>query len=68
MDESFDPVKKNGGERQREIVRRVDAERGEMIDVLRQRGIYDERLLAAMATVDRRNYVQQAFINRAYDD
>ncbi|MBI1803145.1 MAG: protein-L-isoaspartate(D-aspartate) O-methyltransferase [Ignavibacteriae bacterium] len=50
------------------MVRRIDAERGEMIDVLRQRGITDERLLKAMLSVDRREYVQEAFINRAYED
>ena len=52
----------------RGTARRVDAERLEMIDLLRQRGITDERLLAAMGSVDRRMYVQEAFVNRAYDD
>ncbi len=66
MDNPFRQQKRNDG--RREFVRRVDAERGEMIDLLRQRGISDERLLAAMAIVDRREYVQEAFVNRAYED
>ena len=49
-------------------VRRLDAERGEMIDLLRQRGITDEHLLQVMMTVDRREFVEDAFLNRAYED
>lgn len=47
---------------------RFDFERDEMIDLIRQRGITDERLLQAMKTVDRREFVQIAFLNRSYDD
>jgi len=47
---------------------RFDFECDEMIDLIRQRGITDERLLRAMKTVDRREFVQIAFLNRSYDD
>jgi protein-L-isoaspartate(D-aspartate) O-methyltransferase len=47
---------------------RVDLERREMIQLLRDRGIADERLLAVMSAIDRRAFVQGAFVNRAYDD
>ena len=47
---------------------RIDFERDEMIDLIRQRGITDERLLQAMNVVDRREFVQPAFLNRSYDD
>jgi protein-L-isoaspartate(D-aspartate) O-methyltransferase len=49
-------------------VQRYDAERREMIDLLRQRGIADEGLLQAMESIDRRLFVQGAFVNRAYED
>ncbi len=39
-----------------------------MIALLRQRGIRDESLLEAMKKVDRRDFVQDAFVSRAYDD
>ena len=52
----------------RENSQRYDADRAEMIALLRKRGIDDERLLAAMETVDRREFVQNAFVPRAYDD
>ena len=47
---------------------RFDTEREEMINLLRERGIKDERLLEAMSKVDRRLFVQEAFTSRAYDD
>lgn len=47
---------------------RLDSERQEMIELLRKRGISDRRLLLAMATIDRHEFVQSAFINRAYED
>jgi len=47
---------------------RYDSQCDEMIDLLRERGIRDEPLLAAMAKIDRRLFVQEAFMNRAYDD
>lgn len=53
-------VRKGGG--------RFNFERGEMIALLRERGIIDERLLAAMNVVDRESFVQDLFVNRAYDD
>ena len=52
----------------RKSVPRFNFERDEMIDLIRQRGIADERLLKAMSVVDRRGFVQQALFNRAYDD
>jgi protein-L-isoaspartate(D-aspartate) O-methyltransferase len=48
--------------------RRFDLERDEMIELLRQRGIRDERLLRSMSVVDRQQFVPDPFINRAYDD
>lgn len=48
--------------------RRFDMERREMIELLRSRGIADERLLGAMERVDREIFVQSAFRNRAYED
>jgi protein-L-isoaspartate(D-aspartate) O-methyltransferase len=39
-----------------------------MIDLLRKRGITDESLLRAMIVVDRRQFVQSAFAQRAYED
>ncbi len=43
-------------------------ERDEMIALIRQRGVTDENLLGAMARIDRREFVEKAFIQRAYDD
>ena len=39
-----------------------------MIELLRQRGIHDERLLEAMNSVDRELFVEDLFVNRAYED
>ena len=47
---------------------RFDNERKEMIDLLRERGIRDERVLDAMMKVERHLFVKEPFINRAYDD
>jgi len=47
---------------------RFDLECGEMIELLRSRGIRDERLISAMSKIDRRDFVQGAFLNRAYED
>ena len=47
---------------------RFEEERREMIDVLKERGINDERLLQAMMKVERHLFVSEPFINRAYDD
>jgi protein-L-isoaspartate(D-aspartate) O-methyltransferase len=43
-------------------------EKDEMIRLLRERGIRDERLLVAMGAIDRHEFVQDAFVNRSYDD
>lgn len=53
---------------QRKTLRRFDLERNEMIDLLKKRGITDERLLRAMNVVDRHEFVQGAFIDRGYED
>jgi protein-L-isoaspartate(D-aspartate) O-methyltransferase len=47
---------------------RFESERKEMIALLKQRGIQDERLLQAMGQVEREQFVLPAFLNRAYDD
>lgn len=47
---------------------RFNFERDEMIALIRQRGVEDERLLKAMSVIDRRDFIQQALRNRAYDD
>jgi protein-L-isoaspartate(D-aspartate) O-methyltransferase len=47
---------------------RFSLEREEMIELLRHRGIRDKRLLAAMAKIPRHQFVQGAFLNRAYED
>jgi protein-L-isoaspartate(D-aspartate) O-methyltransferase len=50
------------------VPRRADPEREEMVALLRRRGITDERLLAVMGAIDRREFVQAAFVSKAYDD
>jgi protein-L-isoaspartate(D-aspartate) O-methyltransferase len=47
---------------------RFEDERRDMIVVLKDRGITDERLLQAMMKVERHLFVSEPFINRAYDD
>lgn len=47
---------------------RLDDERKEMIDLLRERGITDERVLAVMMKVERHQFVTQPFFNKAYED
>lgn len=42
--------------------------RQKMVDRLRQKGIRDERVLEAMATIPRHLFVEEALQNRAYDD
>lgn len=39
-----------------------------MVDRLRQAGIHDERVLAAMSSIPRHAFVDQALATRAYDD
>jgi protein-L-isoaspartate(D-aspartate) O-methyltransferase len=43
-------------------------ERRELVDLLRLRGITNERVLAAMMKVERHRFVMPTFINKAYDD
>ncbi|MBI1807007.1 MAG: protein-L-isoaspartate(D-aspartate) O-methyltransferase [Ignavibacteria bacterium] len=52
----------------RKPLTRFEGERHEMIELLRKRGIRDERLLKAMASIDRREFVHSPFVNRAYED
>jgi protein-L-isoaspartate(D-aspartate) O-methyltransferase len=52
----------------RKPVGRFDHEREEMVNLLRERKIVDENVLAAMARIDRREFVQELFANRSYDD
>ncbi len=47
---------------------RFDAERTEMIDLLRERGIVNDRLLRAMSVIHRHEFVQGPLAPRAYDD
>ena len=49
-------------------VGRFDIERDEMIELLKRRGIHDERLLNAMGAVTRHEFVQELFVNRSYED
>jgi protein-L-isoaspartate(D-aspartate) O-methyltransferase len=49
-------------------LKRFETERAEMIDVLRQKGIWDEKVLAAMSSVERHFFVDMPFVNRAYED
>ncbi len=39
-----------------------------MIEVLRQKGIWDENVLRVMGTVERHHFVDAPFVNRAYED
>ncbi|MFA5832729.1 MAG: protein-L-isoaspartate(D-aspartate) O-methyltransferase [Bacteroidota bacterium] len=47
---------------------RFDTERKELIEVLRGKGITDEIVLEAMSKVERHLFVDQMYINRAYED
>jgi protein-L-isoaspartate(D-aspartate) O-methyltransferase len=47
---------------------RFEDERQEMIGLLKERGITDERLLQAMGKIERHLFVSEPFINRSYDD
>lgn len=47
---------------------RFEEERRDMIALLKERGITNERVLAAMLKVERHRFVKEPFINRAYDD
>jgi protein-L-isoaspartate(D-aspartate) O-methyltransferase len=47
---------------------RFDEERKDMVALLRERGISDDRILGAMTKVERHLFVKEPFLNRAYDD
>ena len=47
---------------------RYDEERSEMIGLLRDRLITDERILRAMGSVERHLFVPEPFTNRSYED
>lgn len=47
---------------------RFHYEREEMVDLIRSRGVRDERLLAAMLMVERHRFVPEPFTGRSYDD
>ncbi|MEE9187139.1 MAG: protein-L-isoaspartate(D-aspartate) O-methyltransferase [Bacteroidota bacterium] len=47
---------------------RFDLERKELVNSLRHRGISDERVLGAIGRVERELFVEEPFVNRAYED
>ncbi|HTY11588.1 MAG TPA: protein-L-isoaspartate(D-aspartate) O-methyltransferase [Bacteroidota bacterium] len=47
---------------------RFEIERKEMISLLESKGITDPSVLSAMAKVERHLFVEQPFVNRAYED
>jgi protein-L-isoaspartate(D-aspartate) O-methyltransferase len=47
---------------------RFESERQEMVDLIRQRGVIDERVLSAMLKVERHLFVPEPFTGRSYDD
>jgi protein-L-isoaspartate(D-aspartate) O-methyltransferase len=56
------------GEEEHKPLGRFELEREEMVALLRHRGVRDERLLRAMRAIDRKDFVQDPFVNRAYED
>jgi protein-L-isoaspartate(D-aspartate) O-methyltransferase len=54
--------------RQRGIGMTSERTRARMVEYLREQGIRDETVLAAMARVPRHLFVEDAFVTRAYDD
>jgi protein-L-isoaspartate(D-aspartate) O-methyltransferase len=50
------------------IVGRFDEDRLDMIALLREKGIADERVIGAMSRVDRHRFVPEPFTSRAYED
>lgn len=54
--------------RSRPGIRRFAEERAEMVRVIRERGVMDERVLAAMGSVERHMFLPEHFASRAYDD
>lgn len=61
-------LRPRASEEDRRSHHRFSVERDEMIQLLREKGIRDERLLLAMNNVDRQEYVQDLFMNKAYED
>jgi protein-L-isoaspartate(D-aspartate) O-methyltransferase len=47
---------------------RFDEERKDMIALIRERGVTDEKVLEAMGRLERHLFVKEPFVNRAYDD
>lgn len=47
---------------------RFETERQEMISILKEKGITDEQVIAAMGKVERHLFVDPIHINRAYED
>lgn len=47
---------------------RFEDERRDMVALLRERGISDERLLQVMGKIERHLFVSEPFVNRSYDD
>jgi protein-L-isoaspartate(D-aspartate) O-methyltransferase len=47
---------------------RFEIERQEMVDLIKRRGVSDERVLKAMMKVERHLFVPQALANSSYDD
>ena len=47
---------------------RFEEERKELVQALRHRGITDERVLASIGKVERHLFVDEPFVNRAYED
>lgn len=47
---------------------RFDDERKDMIALIRERGVTDEKVLEAMGRLERHLFVKEPFVNRAYDD
>jgi len=49
-------------------IRRFARERADMVQLIRDRGVADERVLAAMNSVERHQFLPEHFAVRAYDD
>lgn len=47
---------------------RFELERRELVGILKEKGITDESVLAAIGTVERHLFVDPMFVNRAYED
>jgi protein-L-isoaspartate(D-aspartate) O-methyltransferase len=49
-------------------IRRFARERADMVQLIRERGVADEQVLAAMNSVERHQFLPEHFVARAYDD